>query len=67
MAEPETIREAIEENAKGPKKVTVDGQTVEQHSIKEQIEADNHTAAKTATSKSHFGLRMTKLVPPGAG
>ena len=36
MAQPETIEEAIEQNARGP-------------------------------AKPHFGLRFTKIIPPGAG
>ena len=35
--------------------------------IKDLIEADQYLAAKSAAAKNHFGLRMTKLVPPGTG
>lgn len=67
MAQPETIEEAIEQNAKGPASVTVAGQTVVQKDVDQQIKADEYLAAKQAASKGHFGLRFTKIVPPGAG
>ena len=67
MAQPETIQDAIEQNAKGPKRVQVANQSVEQQSIDDQIKADEYLAAKQAASKPHFGLRFTKVIPPGAG
>ncbi len=67
MTKPETVSEAIEENAKGPKRVTVGTETVEQHPIQDQIAADDHATRKAAAARKHFGLRFTKLVPPGAG
>jgi hypothetical protein len=67
MAQPETIEEAIEQNAKGPASVTVAGQSVVQKDVDQQIKADEYLAAKQAAAKSHFGLRFTKIVPPGAG
>ena len=67
MAQPETIDEAIEQNAKGPASVTVAGQTVVQKDVEQQIKADEYLAAKAAAAKPHLGLRFTKIVPPGAG
>jgi hypothetical protein len=67
MAQPETIADAIEQTAKGPKRVQVSNQSVEQQSIDEQIQADQYLAAKQAAAKPHFGLRFTKIIPPGAG
>jgi hypothetical protein len=67
MALPTTIEEAIEKAALGPATVTIDGQTVTAKDIAQLIEADRYLAAKTAATKSHFGLRFTKLVPPGTG
>ena len=67
MAQPETIEEAIEQNALGPASVTVAGQTVVQKDIEQQIKADEYLAAKQAAAKPHFGLRFTKIIPPGAG
>ena len=67
MAQPESIEEAIEQTAKGPKRVQVANQSVEQQSIDEQIKADEYLAAKQAAAKPHFGVRFTKIIPPGAG
>ncbi len=59
------IKDAIESNATGPKSVTADGVTVNQHSIKDQIVADNHVATKTAAKRKHAGVRFMKMSPPG--
>ena len=69
MTTPENIEDAIDQNARNPKRVTVGNTTVEQHSIKDQIAADNHAAAKKSATNSvkGFGLRFNKIVPPGAG
>jgi len=67
MAEPETIDDAIDQNARGPASVTVAGQTVVQKDVDQQIKADQYLAAKKAAQKSHLGLRFTKIIPPGAG
>ena len=67
MAQPETIEDAIEQNALGPASVTVAGQTVVQKDIDQQIKADQYLAAKIAAARPRFGLRFTKIVPPGAG
>ena len=67
MPEPTTAAEAIEQNVLGPKRVQVGNQSVEQHSIDDQIKAANFLSGQTAASKPHFGLRFTKLIPPGGG
>ena len=38
---------------------------VEQHSLMDQIEADRYLASKKAAKKG-LGVRLVKLVPPGA-
>lgn len=63
MTAPDNIPDAIEQNALGPKRVQVGNESVEQHSIKDQIDADNHAAAKSAGSQPHFGLRFSKITP----
>jgi len=63
----ETVTEHIEETALSPKSVTVDGKNVQSHEISELIEAAKFGAAQTAATKAHFGLRFSKIVPPGAG
>jgi hypothetical protein len=65
---PETIEEAIESAAVGMVKRSKESdREQENYTIKELIEADRHLAAKRASAKPHFGLRMTKLIPPGGG
>ena len=67
MAQPTTIEDAIEQNALGPKRVQVANQSVERQSIDDQIQADQYLSAKQAAAKPHFGLRFSKIIPPGAG
>lgn len=61
------LDEQIAENAAAPKSITIDGETVTEHSLKEQIEADKYLAGKNAAARPHAGLRFTKIIPPGAG
>lgn len=64
----ETISEAIEAQAVGRvKKAAESGRNLEYMPIAEMIEAEQHIAAKAAATKPHFGLRMTKCIPPGGG
>ena len=67
MTTPTTVDEAIEQNALGPKRVQVGNQSVEQHSIADQILARDAEANETAKSRSDFGIRFTKIIPPGGG
>jgi len=62
----DTNEEAIaklEAAATNPKQVTVDGVTVQAHSLKDQIELDQYLARKKAAQKG--GMRFQKIVPPG--
>ena len=61
----ETVEDAIRENAQGPRRAQGDSGSVEQHPLPEQIEADRYLASKQAARKG-LGVRMTKVVPPGA-
>ena len=63
---PDQLDTAIEENAKGPAKVSGDAGSVEQHPLKDQIEAAKFLASKDAAKSKKRGLRFNKLVPPGA-
>lgn len=60
------FKDAIRENATGPAEVTIDGQTVKQHSLKDQIEADRHLTTGQAADHPRRGIRFSKLVSPGA-
>jgi len=61
-----TIEDAILKNASGPKSAEVDGQKVEQHSLKDQIAADEYLAAKKAVKSRNSGLKITKMSHSGA-
>jgi hypothetical protein len=59
------LANAIKENATGPKRAQGDSGSVEQHALTEQIEADRYLASKEAAKKG-LGVRMTRVIPPGA-
>ena len=61
----ENLEEKIRQNAAGPKSVDIDGQKVEQHSITDQIAADEYLAKKKALRRGN-GLKITKLNHSGA-
>jgi hypothetical protein len=62
------INEAIQSiAATGHARVRIGQQEVEVKSIEELLKAVNHLAGTQAAGKEHFGLRFTKLIPPGAG
>ena len=60
------VSDQVTDNAQAPKRITVDGQTVEEHSLLDQIAADKYVrnAAAVDASKSR-GLRFMTLKPPG--
>ena len=66
MAEDSKIADAIRKNAAGPKSAEVDGQKVEQHSLKDQIAADEYLASKKAVKSRNSGLKIAKLSHSGA-
>lgn len=61
----EVLSDTIKQNAEGPKRAQGDSGSVEQHDLKDQIEADRYLSSKEAAKKG-LGVRMTKVVPPGA-
>ena len=66
MTKSDNIEEAIRKNAAGPKSAEVDGQKVEQHSLKDQIAADEYLASKKAVQSRNSGLKITKMSHSGA-
>lgn len=60
------LDDKIRENAEGPAKASGDSGSVEQHKLSEQIEADRYLNSKKAAKNKNRGLRLNKLVPPGA-
>ena len=62
---PAELKDAILENAKGPKRVQGDSGSVEQHSLRDQIEAEKFLQSKKAAQKPGLGIKLTKLSPDG--
>lgn len=60
------MTDPIEDKANEPKRVSVDGTSVEQHSLKDQVELDRYLQSKKAAKKGFGGIKRTKIVPPGA-
>lgn len=56
--------EKLRENMNFPKSAEIDGQKVEQHSLKEQIEADRYLESKKALRRG-LGIRLTKMKAGG--
>ena len=52
--------DTLKDKANQPKSVEIDGQKVEQHSLKDQIEMDRYLASKKAP-RSGRGFRLTKM------
>lgn len=63
---PTELDETIRQNAAGPARASVDGQSVDQHNLADQIAADRYLASKRATRKAGLGVKTSKLIPPGA-
>lgn len=59
------LEQAIRDNAAGPAKAAGDSGSVEQHPLRDQIEADRYLASKDAAKKPGLGVKFAKLVPPG--
>ena len=60
------LKDTIKTNASGPKQASADGVSTQQHSLKDQIEADKYLAGKTAVSTNPArGFTRVKIVPPG--
>ena len=61
------LDQSIEDAAKNPKAVAVDGTRVDAQSVDDLIKADQHLTGKAAVKNSaRRGLRFNKLVPPGS-
>lgn len=63
---PDDLSDAIRTNANGPKAAKGDSGSMEQHSLTDQIEADRYLASKKAAGGKGLGVKISKLVPPGA-
>lgn len=63
---PESMDNQLRESASSPRRASGDSGSMEQHSLKDQIELDRYLESKKAVRKKHLGIRITKLEPPGA-
>lgn len=67
MADKDDVKQAIIDNAaSGIKRAQGDQGSMEAHDLQDQIAADKYLANKSGATKAHRGIRLTKLVPPGA-
>ena len=63
----EDLKDTIKRNAEGPRRAAGDAGSVDQHSLKDQIEADKYLAGKEAASKNPAkAFTRVKIVPPGS-
>lgn len=60
-----TIEDQIASDALEPKEVEADGIVSKNHDLDQLIKADRYLASKKAAKKG-FGIKRTKMVPPGA-
>lgn len=58
--------DSLEKKIDQPKMVDIDGQKVEQHSLKEIAEFDRYLAGKKAVKRRGSGLKFTKMEASGA-
>ena len=63
---PDDLSDSISESAQSPKRAKGDAGEMEQHGLQDQIAADRYLASKKAAKAKGLGVRVTKLVPPGA-
>jgi len=60
------LKDAIKQNAAGPKQARADGVNVQQHALDDQVAADKYLGGKEAVSKnSAKAFVRVRIVPPG--
>lgn len=64
---PDEIDELIDTVAEGPASATVDGRSATAQKLSDLQAIRNDRASQEAASTAKFGLRFTRLVPPGCG
>lgn len=66
MATNDDLIDSIETNAQSPKSVEIDGNSAEQHPLKDQIAFDRYQRSVNATkNKTGLGITLRRLKPPG--
>ncbi len=58
--------ESLRESAAGPQRITIDGQTTEEHDLGQQVEAVKFQQSTKARRRAPFGVAFAKLRPHGA-
>lgn len=66
MSTDSNLSETIKENTQLAKKAKGDNGEMEQHSLKDQIEADRYLCNKEAAKRGPGALKLTRLIPPGS-
>ena len=61
----ENLDQTIKDNAAGPKRAQGDSGSVEQHDLKDQVEADRYLNSKDAVKKKSLGIKITRAIPHG--
>ena len=61
------FEQRLRENASNPKRARGDSGEMEQHSLTDQIAADRYLNSKKAAGGKGLGVKVSKMVPPGAG
>ncbi|HOD84375.1 MAG: hypothetical protein BWX88_03456 [Planctomycetes bacterium ADurb.Bin126] len=59
------LKDVIKQNAQGPESAEADGVRMKQHSLRDQIAADKHLAARAAMANPAKAFARVKIVPPG--
>ena len=61
----ESVDKSIKQNAAGPRKVTGDSGSVEQHNLRDQINADRYLESKRASRSKGLGIKLARIRPGG--
>lgn len=65
-SETDTALSNLDASAAGPASMSVDGQSVQEHPLPDQIEYLKFQMANRARNKPGFGIGIQKLVPHGS-
>lgn len=65
MADSDEVLDSIKENANGPKSVSVDGQTVSQHDLSDQMDIFDRLKEQEAAKRGKSPVKIFKIRPGG--
>lgn len=57
----DSVEKLIQDAVNNPASVSIDGQTVSQHNLKDLIEADKYLESKKASRSNRLGIRIFKM------